>query len=271
MRIRKNAKLSPLLFSQESNQFEGEDSFSTGNVSLGDSIGAVESVASMMDTEEKEMPKIEDMVVEDKEHKMLDDNGEIEEQNGREKNLFCEKIDENGLQCKNKAKDGQSFCEHHLGTFLVSSNNNINSYHHHSSPPSCSTSKKAAAAAAAAAAGARRARARSGRKGSSSSNPYEFYYYSGFGPLWGKRRGDKSGVSDKFVENEMVATSANVVTTTTGSTSNPCSSSSTSSQMDNEDQFDYLDDDDDDEDNEDGAGKKRMRKPVKARSLKSLM
>ncbi|KAJ7962427.1 putative Membrane lipoprotein [Quillaja saponaria] len=290
MRIRKNAKLSPLLFSEggslpvesfqshdcqlnqspwdvipfgpDSNQLEGEDSF-TGNVSLGDSIGAVESVASMMDIEEKDFPKIENMVVEDKHKVLVGDNGDRSEEQIHGIAIASSDDDKRD---KNLKIDGNGSNNNH-------SNRHSSNYHH---SPSCSTStsKKAAAAAAAAAAGARRARVRAGKKASSSSNPYEFYYYSGFGPLWGKRRGDRSGVSDtKCIENDVAAptttgmtTSANVVTTSTTQSSN---SSTSSSEMDNEDQFDYVDDDE--EDDRSAGKKKRMRKPVKARSLKSLM
>lgn len=35
--------------------------------------------------------------------------------------------------------------------------------------------------------------------------------------------------------------------------------------------LDYIDDDFDDDEDEDGSGQKRPRKPIKARSLKSLM
>jgi hypothetical protein len=45
--------------------------------------------------------------------------------------------------------------------------------------------------------------------------------------------------------------------------------SSSYSPIENNQGFDYVDEDDDDE--EEDSGKKRMRKPVKARSLKSLM
>jgi hypothetical protein len=130
----------------------------------------------------------------------------------------------------------------------------------------------AAAAAAAAAAGARRARARAGKKGSSSSsNPYEFYYYSGFGPLWARKRGDRGlgGAADASKSNEAAKLVDSMTINTTRS-----STPSSSSQIDNNnDDFDYVDDDDDDdEDDANGdSGKKRMRKPVKARSLKSLM
>ncbi|KAI3741322.1 hypothetical protein L1987_58994 [Smallanthus sonchifolius] len=103
------------------------------------------------------------------------------------------------------------------------------------------------------------------------SNPHEFYYYSGFGPSWGKKRG--------------------TTTTSVGSNSNTGhQTSSINSDMDVQEEtrnrfkpdtskvgLDYLDDHDEDEedDREIGKveiiGKKRGRKPIKERSLKSLM
>ncbi|XP_030966284.1 putative lysozyme-like protein [Quercus lobata] len=320
MRIRKNAKLSPLWFSHASapeslqahvcqlnqspwdvlpltHQFEGDDSL-TGNASLGDSIGAVESVASMMDAV---AAKAEDMVlavndndvVEKKGSRALDQRARENEFGGhgfekavaeKRSSSCCQKTDGKGWQCRNEAKEGQSLCEHHLN--LLRSYNTGNS---NSSSISFRKSSAAAAAAAAAAAGARRARARAAKKGSSSSaaasNPYEFYYYSGFGPLWGRKRGDRSGGGgggggggedgNKSTHQEagaakVVAAAENVNNNNNNSVSGATQSStpSSSSQFDNE-EFDYVDDDDEDDGGD--SGKKRMRKPVKARSLKSLM
>ncbi|KAI4355109.1 hypothetical protein L6164_003913 [Bauhinia variegata] len=302
MRIRKNGKLCHLLlsngasvpleafqshvcqlnqspwdvipFASDSPQFEGEDSF-TGNDSPADSIGAVESVASMMDSGDKSLPKIEDMVVDDgndigqKKAKAEDDNGDREEQNGiafdkgEEKPSHCQKTDGKGWQCKNQAKDGQSFCEHHLSLLR-----SYNSGSYNNNNPS---KKAVVAAAAAAAAGVRRARARAAKK-STSSNPYEFYYYSGFGPLWGKRRGDRNGEGtkneSKILENSTI-TDTKATAATNVSPSATASTPSSSSQIEHEG-FDYVDDDEEDDTNGDSS-KKRMRKPVKARSLKSLM
>ncbi|KAL4599131.1 hypothetical protein ACB092_11G105300 [Castanea dentata] len=316
MRIRKNAKLSPLWFSHASapeslqahvcqlnqspwdvlpltHQFEGDDSL-TGNASLGDSIGAVESVASMMDAV---AAKAEDMVLAVNDNDVVEKKGKVFDQKARENEFgghgfekvvvdkrsssCCQKTDGKGWQCRNEAKEGQSLCEHHLN--LLRSYNTSNS----NSSISFRKSSAAAAAAAAAAAGARRARARAAKKGSSSaSNPYEFYYYSGFGPLWGRKRGDRSGgggggedgtksahqeatakvavaVAGESVNNNNNNNSNNSVSVAT-----PSSTPSSSSQFDNE-EFDYVDDEDEDDGGD--SGKKRMRKPVKARSLKSLM
>ncbi|KAI9110037.1 hypothetical protein K1719_019078 [Acacia pycnantha] len=276
--------------SDSSLQFDGDEDSFTGNGSRGDSVGATESVASIMDFENqtKPFPKVEDMVVvHDNEAKVLDDIDE-----GRvvdETISFCQKTDGKNWHCKNEAKPGQSFCDHHLPLLRSYNNNNSVSYNSNNT----SSSKKAAAAASSSAAGVRRGKARAAKRGSSSSlatsNRYEFYYYSGFGPLWGKRRGDRHGEGSnnnhrskneqqiKGVDNSSIteAEEANEEATQKN-TSSPSSLSSSSQMMDNE-EFDYgVDDDDEDEDDEEeeangDGGKKRMRKPVKARSLKSLM
>ncbi|KAL0538132.1 hypothetical protein IC582_027131 [Cucumis melo] len=286
MRIRKNAKLSPLLFSamesssvpevlqthicqlnqspwdviplhqHDTNQLEeAEDSFN-GNASFGDSVGAVESVSSMM--EESAKLSNNNIVITNGNEVMADKDGD-----------YCEDFDENGngfeklvdsnLKFKKqfKEEDYSSFSSdiHHRRSFLRSSENN-----YYSTLDNCSISKKSAAGGTV----SRRIRpARSSKKAvnaaAGGSNPYEFYYYSGFGPLWGKKRRDRGG------EEEGGKSSEN----TTGIRSN----ATTPSPSDVE-ELDYVEDDDDDEEEEDGdgdGGKKRMRKPVKARSLKSLM
>lgn len=116
------------------------------------------------------------------------------------------------------------------------------------------------------------------------TNPYEFYYYSGFGPRWGRKRGGS--------DNEKIVISDN-------KKSRSRSSSSSSSSSDEEgdktaafgggsvsfDGFDYVEDDydlmDQESDHERKKKKEKMimmkktmkrgRKPVKERSLKSLM
>ncbi|XP_057798157.1 uncharacterized protein LOC131014262 [Salvia miltiorrhiza] len=79
------------------------------------------------------------------------------------------------------------------------------------------------------------------KKAPATSNPYEFYYYSGFGPRWGKRRGNKNSSIIKNVEMQAAA-------------------------------IDFTEYEDDEEEARDNVnGKKRVRKPIKARSLKSLL
>ncbi|XP_021641108.2 uncharacterized protein LOC110635919 isoform X2 [Hevea brasiliensis] len=305
MRIRKNAKLSSLIFSHASgpealqthvcqlnqspwdvipfaqetcpsslHQLEGEDSFN-GNGSLGDSIGAVESAASLMEDSEDKVAikmRVDNMVIHDnygmegipEKKRVFDDYGVLKIGNEfkfkkGEKIHCCNKSDGKGWHCKNEPREGHSMCDHHLLKSYVN-NNNVTCC---LGLPTSPTSKKQEKAIT----GVRRGRAKGAKKGSSSSsNPYEFYYYSGFGPLWGKRRGEgnKSGVKETEIDGISIAAV---------STSQNTTPSSTLSPIENHEEFDYVDeDDDDDEDSENAdSGKKRMRKPVKARSLKSLM
>lgn len=165
----------------------------------------------------------------------------------------CQGFDDSGKgwPCKNEARQGQAFCEHHL------------------------FNKKQTHPSSTGAAAHRRAKTRGAGKKAASSNPYEFYYYSGFGPSWGKRRGDRNGEESKssgnstMVESENgvgVAASDEVVVDDEVMNDNVVVVPS-GLEIDNEVIIDYEDDDEDEED----SGKKRMRKPVKARSLKSLM
>ncbi|XP_038875417.1 uncharacterized protein LOC120067877 [Benincasa hispida] len=283
MRIRKNAKLSPLLFSavesvpevlqthicqlnqspwdviplhqHDTNQVEeAEDSFNE-NASLDDSIGAVESVASMM--EESAKLSNNNIAITNGNEVMADKDGDYREDLNENGDGF-EKLVDSSLKCKKqfKEEDYSSFSSDHHDrrSFLRSSENN-----YYSTLNNCSIAKKSAAGGTV----SRRMRpARSSKKtvsvAAGGSNPYEFYYYSGFGPLWGKKRRERGGEEDSGKSSE----------NTTGIRSN----ATTPSPSDVE-ELDYMEDDDDEEEeNGDGdGGKKRMRKPVKARSLKSLM
>ncbi|XVF22509.1 hypothetical protein REPUB_Repub12eG0178700 [Reevesia pubescens] len=284
MRIRKNAKLSSMIYSEglrpesvhvcQLNQspwdvipfsphepypssssssllhrFETEDSFN-GNGSLGDSIGAVESVASMMESEEKAIMKVEGMVIDDN-----DDNDEtkIAKQFGFKS------------QCEEEDKEPKE------DPLLKSCNNSFDSGNN----PSSLTSKKAEKNNKVNV-GSRRGRARAAMKGSSSaSNPYQFYYYSGFGPRWGKRRGGGSDRATGEISKNCIIEAKEVENNSSAITNQNNTTPSSSSQIDNNEEFDYVEYDEEDdfeEDDENGdSGKKRMRKPIKARSLKSLM
>ncbi|XP_030487748.1 uncharacterized protein LOC115704688 [Cannabis sativa] len=315
MRIRKNAKVSPLLFSSHasapevlqshvcqlnqspwdvipfaqysfSNQTEGDEDSFTGNGSLGDSnIGAVESVSSLMDVGEDPIMIIkdnnnDDIIVKNDNniiYKQLSNDNELHRASSSstvvgEVLLLCQKNDGKGWQCKKRAKDGYSFCHHHLTLLRSYAHNTNNSTNYDTTITTTSTSTKAKSAAVDAT-GVRRTRGRAAatKKGlNNSTNPYEFYYYSGFGPLWGRKRGERGEVRAATVaaaEEENSDSSDH-----SPPPPRPPSSSNTTTLMDN-DEFDYdFDDDEDDEDTASGDnGKKRMRKPVKARSLKSLM
>lgn len=201
-------------------------------------------------------------------------------------------LDAKGWHCNNQLlNQGHTLCDHRLtmltsqttGTNGNNSNNNIRGNNNNiaasclglTTPPSIKKPAKGTVWN-----GTRRGRPRaaSTRRGSSSSssNPYEFYYYSGFGPLWGKRRGNK-GESNK---NEPKARGTTSTTTCAAhapfvshDTASYSGSSSSSSELDHFDQVHDVDDDEDDDhqENGDSGSKRRMRKPVKARSLKSLM
>lgn len=218
-----------------------------------------EEKASVITVKAENMAIIEDDNDDDDNYTIKDCNSKVfDNNNGNDqRNFYCQKNDGKGWQCKKLAKPGHSFCEHHLS--LV-----------RSSYAAVSSSKKSAYSTTAlnADAGTRRLRGRTKKGTSSTSNPYEYYYYSGFGPLWGRKRGggDKGSESKVVVDNS----------TTSATNQTPSSTPSSSSQIDTK-EFDYVDDDDvdDDEDDDDcsggDTGKKRVRKPVKARSLKSLM
>ncbi|KAL4339190.1 hypothetical protein GQ457_08G022730 [Hibiscus cannabinus] len=268
MRIRKNKKLSSLICSPQGSrpesvhdcrlnqstwdviplppepypsylhhQFEYEGIFN-GDGSVGDSTGAVESVATMVGSREGAiMKKVGGMVIDDN-----DDSNEIKtaKQFGFENQCEEQEEDKESNLLKSCSSNGDS-------------GNNINPGKNQPT-------------------GSRRGRDRASGKGpSSASNPYEFYYYSGFGPSWGKKRrgggGKVKGIGKNHVEQKEVENNGSVIT----GQNNPAVSYS--SQIDDNEEFDYVDEDEDeDEDEENGdSGKKRMRKPIKARSLKSLM
>ncbi|GLT46580.1 hypothetical protein SLA2020_203240 [Shorea laevis] len=212
-------------------QFEGEDSLN-GNGSLGDSMGAVESVASMIDSDERAAADVGGLVI--------DDNDTIKVFGDNEEDKF-------GLESEDRRH------EQNGGT-------------------------KGKRVAEKQAPLSRRGRPRSVKKGSSSanSNPYEFYYYSGFGPLWGKRRGERGGGGGEVSKNDTKEVDdtkeIDEHNGTTNTHQNNTSSSSSSQINGNTEEFDFMDDEDEEEYEEEDDGKrKRMRKPVKARSLKSLM
>ncbi|BAT97971.1 hypothetical protein LR48_Vigan543s002400 [Vigna angularis] len=270
MRIRKNAKLSPLLFSSSCSVEGGSvpvethvcqlnqspwdvipfqyDSFQFDHATAPNdnahSFAAVQSVSSM---------KTERASVVDDD----DDNDKVVARLDATVLNPCQGIDEKGWACKNEAKQGQSFCEQHLSLSVLASYTSKKSQGGTRRVKTRGAGKKAAGTAAA------------------SSNPYEFYYYSGFGPSWRKRRGERNGEGSK---NNAVGTENSTMAESGGGGDDNAGGGEVGggsvSEMDNEGIIDYVEDDDDDEEEmvvEDDSGKKRTRKPVKARSLKSLM
>ncbi|CAA2933578.1 Hypothetical predicted protein [Olea europaea subsp. europaea] len=145
--------------------------------------------------------------------------------------IYCAKTDGKAWKCKNEAAEGNSLCKHHFSQ--------VRNYY--SALPTTKHQDKEAADSK------HRPRA---KKAASTSNPNEFYYYSGFGPRWGKKRGGKSLDVPKNVEQEREMIQP------------------TFSQINNEEfeiEYEVAD--------EEGgnSGRKKARKPIKARSLKSLM
>ncbi|KAK8504138.1 hypothetical protein V6N13_132035 [Hibiscus sabdariffa] len=275
MRIRKNKKLSSLIYPQGStpgsvhvcrlnqstwdviplsqvpypsylhHQFEYEDSF-TGNGSAGDSIGAVESAATMVGSKEEAIMKVGDMVIDDN-----DDNSEIK--TAKEFGFESQREEEEeGVKESNQEPALLKSCNNNSSSDTGNNNNNPGKKaENYENQPT----------------GTRQGRARTSRRDSSSaSNPYEFYYYSGFGPSWGKKRrgGYKvKGISGNHFEPKEVENNGSVITAQNNSVL------SSSSQIDDNEEFDYVDEEDEEENGD--SGKKRTRKPIKARSLKSLM
>ncbi|GAV59721.1 hypothetical protein CFOL_v3_03252 [Cephalotus follicularis] len=262
MRIRKNLKLfsqayecqlnqSPwdvISFSNEvhpssNQQFKGNDSF-IENVSSSKSSGAVKRVASMMESnDELAIKKTNKKFIvaneRQKVSKVFNDKDDMktDKEFGVFRGMCCDKDDCEGYQCKKMPEDENSV------TLIKSPNDstvNIKINHERSG------------------------RSRVARRGSSStSNLDEFYYYSGFGPWWGKK---KRG----YKESEGSKSRAKKHENGTNQIARP----SSASQID-VDYKEYMEDDgvegDKDEDKGD-CGSYKMRKPlVKERSLKSLM
>lgn len=161
-----------------------------------------------------------------------------EEEREYEPIFCCRIVGEGNWVCGREAKEGHSYCEFHLA--------HLENYYNSGLP----VSKKSAKLA-------KNRPAHRPKKTKSVSNPYKIYYYSDFGPRWGKGRG-----AEKSAELAKVADEPEI--------EEP--SSSNSSQISSE-KFEYLDDDDEEEDDEnmDRNRVKRGRKRIKARSLKSLM
>ncbi|XP_009597508.1 uncharacterized protein [Nicotiana tomentosiformis] len=274
MKIRKHAKISPLIYAASSLQpatlvcqlnqspwdvisfpiEENEDpqtpppSFSyepDGYANTGtfyDSNGTVTSVTSMKLDDEREMKEIKwdyyyDASISEVGGDFVKyENNDIE--NNQDEDVDMEEL---GLD-----KDsGDNLCRHQFDEVK----------HYNNSAKIPDKQQEAAAAAI----GRARCRPRA-KKSSFSSSPYQFYYYSGFGPSWGKKRGYRKTDSDAAARDvEHVQSMAEV--------SNDSHLTQFSSSQINYDEFDYVEG----EDNEEKNGKKRARKPIKARSLKSLM
>lgn len=175
-----------------------------------------------------------------------------------EATILCCKTDGKAWQCKREAKEGHTFCDHHLEQLK-----HYNSLAHPTRTAAAAAAGKKSEKQTAPpedSAMTNRSRRPRAKKPSVSTNPYELYYYTGFGPLWGKKRGPGRGSSSDL------AASASEHDRGNGAISS-------ASEMD-DGEFDYVEDeyeDDDEEDEFDDGRRKKARKPIKARSLKSLM
>lgn len=189
----------------------------------------------------------------------------------------CQRTDGRSWQCKKEAKEGFLFCDHHLRRSSAG-NNNVNS-NGNILPSNFVGSKKDTAVQAKTLAGTRRGRPKAVKKGPNAASPYEFYYYSGFGPKWGRKRGKKGQVGEEEEEDEeneeannVEAAAENVAASASSSSVNTDPQPSSPHNVDNGGQLDYMEDDFDDEDGSDEeGGLGRMRRPVKARSLMSII
>ncbi|XP_030548068.2 uncharacterized protein LOC115753558 isoform X2 [Rhodamnia argentea] len=265
----------------------GEDSFTANGSSFCDSLGAVDSVASMMAVD-----AVDETIIVSKlggrayDRMNIEDRTNIssyEAQNGGDFDgdfsfkVCCNKTDGKRWQCKKDAVDGHYLCQHHLSqlkSYITTAAADEEEEEDDSNAAYAGDSASRKLDKSSASTG-RRGRPRGAKKNSSSSaavaaaaaaSSNQFYYYSGFGPSWGKRRSSgRAGDQPRRPEGRA------------GGSPQP-----TPPRIGGEgiDYVDYHMDDDDeeveeeeDDDDDDGgdSGKKRMRKPVKARSLKSLM
>ncbi|XP_073300849.1 uncharacterized protein [Primulina huaijiensis] len=155
---------------------------------------------------------------------------------------MCCKTDGKSCQCRREAAKGNSLCEHHLIMVRGYSNNSAHSTTKNSEKSSVE---------------ARGGPGIKKRAAQSLSNPYVFYYYSGFGPRCGKKRGEVSkNINEEFniPKNDL-------------DDDNEASSSCDIEDVEIEDRDEY----EDEVEKIKAISKKKARKPIKARSLKSLM
>ncbi|XP_059289166.1 uncharacterized protein LOC132042637 isoform X3 [Lycium ferocissimum] len=234
-------------------QLDGYDNYAV-NGTFYDSEQSITSMKLDDNTEMKEMNYFNSNNVADVPADIDDFKKEQDEEMGElglEKNednnnvtTMCCKNDGKGWQCSREAKKGHTLCEHHLAQ-VKKNYSSSNSAHSTITTANNSDAKINSTPSS-------RGRPHRPKKSSSS----EFYYYSGFGPLWGKKRGPSTGKNinaGEIYSNDSYG------------------AQSSSSQMDNESNFDYIEDEDDDDDEVENCQTKRARKPIKARSLKSLM
>lgn len=181
----------------------------------------------------------------------------------------CNKTDGKRWQCKNEAADGHYLCEHHLSQLKSYATTAADDDDDEDNADDDSASRKLDKPSAST--GRRGGRPRGAKKNSSSSssaaaaaNSSQFYYYSGFGPSWGKRRSGRAGDQQPRRPEGRAARGG----------PRPAPQRIGGGGIDYvgynmEDEDDEAEEEEEEEDED--MGKKRTRKPVKARSLKSLM
>ncbi|XP_068646662.1 uncharacterized protein [Aristolochia californica] len=164
--------------------------------------------------------------------------------------ILCRKSGSKGWKCGKEAKEGHSLCEHHLTLKRC--------YRYESCRKPDATAEEY-----------RRIRGKRSSNGSVS----DFYYYSGFGPRWRRRRGSDVDDNPATGPAAAVPTSPTLVDSNADDDDDGLDEGADDAHkqvavdVDNG-HDDYEDDDDDDVD--DADYKNKARKPRKARSLKSL-
>ncbi|KAI3975019.1 hypothetical protein MKX01_005130 [Papaver californicum] len=207
-----------------------------------------------------------------------DDTDDYEEEKKKKRLVYCCKTDGKGWHCRSKAQMGNPLCKHHMIQMQhYSDHQRDNNYHQQKiqklekkttrrgRPPNESRTNTVDTTIR----GRRNKGKLSGKKSS------EFYYYSGFGPLWGKnKRGrppnevkkeqeeeeEEEELEERQVIDDQTSPKMKIIVKEENVNDNGC--------MFVDDDFD---DDDSDEDCNGVNGKKRYRKPIKARSLASLL
>ncbi|KAM3284690.1 hypothetical protein P3S67_023489 [Capsicum chacoense] len=192
----------------------------------------------------------------DKDDEMVDGDNSV--------TTMCVKNDGKGWQCSREAKRGHNLCEHHFaqGKKHCSSNNSAQYSTTAAAAGGANSDTEIKQTVEVEAGPTPSSRGRPHRPKKSSS--FEYYYYSGFGPLWGKKRGPSTCRKNNTTAPAAAENNSSHDSTTHGG-------QSSSPQMDNVAVEHVEDEDDDAEEVENCKLIKRSRKPIKARSLKSLM
>ncbi|KAG1362543.1 nucleolin [Cocos nucifera] len=178
-----------------------------------------------------------------------------------ETTVSCKKSDGKGWHCKRPANLPHSLCLYHLAQ-LRSYSYSHSKLAHPANGGQFSVQKK-----------------KKGDASGDGGNLYYYYYYAGFGPWRGKRRGDKTGDvvngDDTAIEQEEEEEEGGKEDSKYGDECDAPVAGDDEEEGDEDDGRVHGDDDDGEEDSSDEEKnrnhRKRGRKPVKARSLKSLL